>query len=712
MGIVKLNISGMHCSACSASIQKNLQKIPAISKIKINAISGRAKIAYESEKISSQEIADLITSYGFPASLDDSKAQEVAYIKSLKQRLFVAIPLFLGIFILHMGGFHNAWSGVAQLILASVVQFYCGYPFYKGAKSVLKTKSADMNVLIALGTSVAYGYSLYLFALGESGFYFEGSSAVICFVLVGEYLKSSAKKKASDGVAMLASLLPSEARLLKGGVQGESSAQEWVAVDKIQKGDMCLVLGGEKIPLDGIVLSGRAEVSNAHINGEELPRLVECGAEVVGGSLVLNGELTIQANKDANAFFVYEMLDLLEISQSQTPPIGKLADKIASVFVPSVVVISVLAFVVWLALGKDLAFALSIAACVLVISCPCALGLATPLAIVCASLRAKSLEILIKTPEIYEKAQQIKTIVFDKTGTLTKGEIRIQECQILSNQFKEDWILSLANALQRNNPHPIAKAVLEWTKNVQPLHLDGREYEIAKGVKGEILGEYYYFGQLEWVESCAKIIIQAENAIALARENELLALFYLQDSLKENAKSTIEALQKLGLEPVILSGDNALSVAEVAQKLGVQRYFASVSPTQKAQKIAELSNNGAVCFVGDGINDALALKEASFGISFVEATQLAQEVGDVLLLKNDLWGIVEVFELANVTLRNIKENLFFAYVYNIVLIPIAAGVLYPIFGIVLQPAFAGAAMALSSLSVVGNALRISTLKIR
>ena len=711
MKIVKLNISGMHCSACSATIEKNLKKIPSITNIKINAISGRAKIAYEDTKISAKEIIDLITSYGFPASFDDSKAQEVLYVKSLERRLYAAIPLFLGIFILHMGGFHSFWSGVVQLVLASVVQFYCGYPFYKGSKSFLKTKSADMNVLIALGTSVAYVYSVYLFGLGESGFYFEGSSAVICFVLVGEYLKASAKKKASDGVAMLATLLPAQARLLKLESHFAQESTEWVAIDKIRKDDVCLVLSGEKIPLDGVVLSGKAEVSSAHINGEELPKLVESGVEVVGGSLVLNGELTIQATKDSNAFFVYEMLDLLEISQSQKPPIGRLADKIASVFVPSVVVVSLLAFVIWIALGESLAFALSIAACVLVISCPCALGLATPLAIVCASMRAKNLEILIKTPDIYEKAQQIQTIVFDKTGTLTKGEIAIRECKVLT-QKGETFMKSVAKTLQQNNPHPIGKAILEFAKDSATLSLESREYEIAKGVKGVICGIEYYFGQSQWVESCTKISVpKNENAIVLAGDGEILALFYLQDSIKENAKATIDALKKRAITPVILSGDHIQSVEKVAKELGITEFFASVAPVQKAEIVAELSKKGSVCFVGDGINDALALKEVSFGISFVEATQLAQEVGDVLLLKNDLWGIVEIFDLAKATLHNIKENLFFAYLYNIVLIPVAAGALYPFFGIVLQPAFAGAAMALSSLSVVGNALRISKIRL-
>lgn len=384
MKMIKLNISGMHCSACSSTIEKNLQKIPSIKNIKINSISGKAKIAYDETQISETQITEQITSYGFPANLDDSKEQEIAYIKGLKRRLWVAIPLFAVIFSLHMGGFHTDWSGVVQLILASIVQFYCGLPFYQGTKSFFKTKSADMNVLIALGTSVAYLYSLYLFASGESGFYFEGSSAVICFVLVGEYLKSSAKKKASDELEILSKLLPTQARLLN-----ESQQTQWIAIDKIQKGNQCLVIGGEKIPLDGIVVSGEAEVSSAHINGEELPKTLGAGAEVIGGSLVLNGEIVIEASKDSNEFFVYEMLDLLELSQAQKPPIGALADRIASIFVPSIVILSLICFVFWYFWTSNLAFALSIAACVLVISCPCALGLAVPLAIVCASMRAK-----------------------------------------------------------------------------------------------------------------------------------------------------------------------------------------------------------------------------------------------------------------------------------------------------------------------------------
>ena len=708
MEVAKLNSSGMHCSACSSTIEKNLEKIEGIKNIKINAVSGRAKISYEGSCISEHKIIELITSYGFPAFRDNAKELEIIYLEGLKKRLLVGIPLFVVTFALHMGGFHGIWSSIIHLVLATIVQVYCSNPFYRGAKSVVKTKSADMNVLIALGTSVAYLYSLYLFIIRDSnGYYFEGSSAVICFVLLGEFLKSKAKKKAGDELESLTKILPPKARILKG------ENQEWIGIDNIKKGDQCLVVGGEKIPLDGKIIKGNAEVSSAHINGEELPKILGVGSEVVGGSLVLNGEIVVESLKDSNEFFVYEMLDLLELSQTQKPPIGKMADKIASIFVPSIVVLSVVAFFFWWMMGEGFAFSLSIAAAILVVSCPCALGLAVPLAIVCASMRAKKSEILIKTPEVYERAREIKTIVFDKTGTLTKGEISIKNAEFISHD--SNLIVSLCYAMQENNPHPIAKAFVEYLKaKKERIVLEEKEYIIAKGVRAKYANDEYFLGSLEWIETIIdkKITQNRENVIAFSNKSEILALFYLQDSIKEGAREMVESLQNIGIESVILSGDNVESVKKVAQNIGITEYYAGVSPMQKAEIIKQLQAKGGVCFVGDGINDALALKEASFGISFANATDLAKEVGDILLLRDDLSLVYKVFEISFATLKNIKENLFFAYVYNVVLIPIAAGVLYPAFGIVLQPAFAGGAMAFSSVSVVANALRISRLKLK
>lgn len=705
MKIAKLNISGMHCSACSHTIESNLKKIPSLQNIKINAISGKAKITYEESQISEEEIIQTITSYGFPTSKDESKKLENDYILGLKRRLWVGVPLFSIIFILHMGGFHS--SGFIQLILASIVQFFCGYPFYKGALNFFKTKSADMNVLITLGTSVAYGYSLYLFFAQEHSFYFEGSSAVICFVLVGEYLKAKAKKTASDDLEILSKLLPPKARILQEG------KEIWKEINTIKKGEVCLVLAGEKIALDGIIEKGVAEVSSAHINGEEMPKAVGVNDEVIGGSLVINGEILVRSTKDSSEFFVYEMLDILELSQTKKPPIGLLADKIAAIFVPLVILASLGAFIFWLIMGESLGFALAILASVLIVSCPCALGLAVPLAIVCGITRAKKAEILIKSPEIFEKAKNIKTIVFDKTGTLTKGEIMVCDAEIFGDKTA---ILSLAKAMQEHNPHPISKAILTYVnaQNIpQNFALEEREYLIAKGVVAKAHNQEYYFGALNWIETCleSKIPLQDKgNAIALCTKEALLAIFYLQDSLKEGAEAMIKSFQTMGINPIILSGDNPQAVGKIAQDLGITTYFANLTPTQKVAQIEKLKEQGELCFVGDGINDALALKAASFGISFVNATELAKEVGDVLLLREDLKGLVEVFKLSSLTLKNIRQNLFFAYVYNIVLIPIAMGFLSP-WGILLQPAFAGGAMALSSISVVSNALRIIKAKL-
>ena len=370
-------------------------------------------------------------------------------------------------------------------------------------------------------------------------------------------------------------------------------------------------------------------------------------------------------------------------------------------------------FFVWWVMGGGFAVSWAIAAAFLVVSCPCDLGLAVRLALVCASMRAKKSEILIKTPEVYERAREIKTIVFDKTGTLTKGEISIKNVEFISHD--SNLIVSLCYAMQENNPHPIAKAFVEYLKaKKERIVLEEKEYIIAKGVRAKYANDEYFLGSLEWIETIIdkKITQNRENVIAFSNKSEVLALFYLQDSIKEGAREMVESLQNIGIESVILSGDNVESVKKVAQNIGITEYYAGVSPMQKAEIIKQLQAKGGVCFVGDGINDALALKEASFGISFANATDLAKEVGDILLLRDDLSLVYKVFEISFATLKNIKENLFFAYVYNVVLIPIAAGVLYPAFGIVLQPAFAGGAMAFSSVSVVANALRISRLKLK
>ena len=339
------------------------------------------------------------------------------------------------------------------------------------------------------------------------------------------------------------------------------------------------MVSGEKIPLDGKIIQGEAEVSSAHINGEELPSVLREGSEVIGGSVVINGEIIVESSKDSSDFFVYEMLDLLELSQTQKPPIGILADKIASVFVPCIVLLALVAFLFWL--QESFAFALSIAASILVVSCPCALGLAVPLAIVCASMRAKRNEILIKSPDVYEKAKQIKFMVFDKTGTLTKGEIIVQKAAIFGDK-KE--ILSLSKAMQEDNPHPIGKAILEYTKEFTThVVLQKKEYLITKGVKAVFNQEEYYLGSLAWIQEILgkkDIVKQEEGVVALCNKKELLAVFYLKDSLRKDAKEVIDCIKNLGIVPVILSGDNLASVEKIAQELGIKEYFAQTTPLQ------------------------------------------------------------------------------------------------------------------------------------
>ncbi len=707
MAIIKLNIAQMHCSACSSNIEENLLKLPFIKSAKVNAISGIGRINYDETKANAKQIMELITSYGFPASLDSKEQDELAYILSLKRRFFVALPIFFIIFMLHVGGFHGIFSDFLQVFLATITQIYCAYPFYKGSLSIFKTKKADMNLLITLGTTSAYFYSLfvffgfYVFDIVYSGFYFEGSVSVICFILLGEFLKTRGKKRVRDELNLLSKILPQNARVLE---NIESKNPKLMPIESLNIGDICLVLCGEKVPADGIIMQGSAEVNTAILDGEEMPKVLKKDSTILAGSILLNGEILIRVNKQPESFFVNSLIDLMETTQEKSAKIGEFAEKVASIFVPCVVLIAAIALAFW-AIKMDFSFALSIGACVLIISCPCALGLATPLAITCATLRAKRANVLVKNANIYENINKINTIIFDKTGTLTKGKITIKRAEIFGDL---EFIKNLVLSMQLNNPHPVALALVEFAKGAKILNLESKTYEISKGVKAEFNGKSYFLGNDKFILENTNLSNFKSGIILASKINqkcEILAIFYLSDSLRIDAKNSIEKFQKMGKEIVILSGDNKESVKKVAQSLGVESYFYQQSPEQKAEFVREHAKCG-VCFIGDGINDALALKEASVGISFAEATDLAQEVGDALLLKSDLNGVVDLFYLSKQTIKNIKQNLFFAYIYNIILIPLAAGVLYLPFNIVLTPAIAGAAMALSSFSVVLNALRI------
>lgn len=713
MEVIKLEIEGMHCSACAEGIISNLSKEAGIVGVAVNAVTGKGRVKYEESTTSKETILRLVNSYGFEAREDRGAAQEERALKLLARRFFFSLPLFLIIFTLHMFFPHTAPYLYAQFGLATLVQFVGGAGFYSGLVSLWRTKKADMNLLIVLGTSSAYLFSCavlfapWLFPSSEMGLYFEGSAAVITFVLLGEWLKAKAKARSSEGVKLLASLLPAKATIKT----QEGIAQE-VALESLQAGDVCLIKAGEKIPLDGEILKGEAEVDSSHISGESLPLLRTAGEGVIGGSIVVNGYLEVKVLKSAKESLVYEMIDRLEEAQNQKPPIGKLADRIAAVFVPSVVALSLLTLLLWLYFhgGVEQAFLASVV--VLIISCPCALGLATPISIVSAISRASRLGILIKNPDIIEKSAGIRRVIFDKTGTLTQGELAVEEARFFG-AIPEDFYSKLA-ALERSSSHPISRAILDYAmkENPKTSELEAVKNHIGKGLEGSIRGERIIAGNRRLMEESGVMIPQDEGNLAglsrvyVALEGRIVAILGLGDRLREGAEETLGWLKAHGIAPVIVSGDSQAAVAHWAERLGIGEYYAEVLPQEKHGIVKNLRQSGGVAFVGDGVNDALALEEADIGIALSGGTEIAQESGDILLLGEGLGGVAQALGLCTMALKNIKQNLFFAYIYNAILIPVAAGALYPWFGILLKPSLAGAAMAFSSVSVVSNALRI------
>lgn len=601
-------------------------------------------------------------------------------------------------------------------LLATIVLFYGGWLFYSGAFKSLLNKTADMNLLIVLGTGAAYVYSALalfspdLFPDSMRHVYFEGASVIITFVLLGKVLEERSKAKADHFLKALIEILPQNARIERNGNETE------IPADQVAKGDVCLIKAGEKIPADGTVLSGEAEVDNAAVNGEYLPVLKKEGDSVLAGGLNRVGFLKVLAEKPASKSLVAEMVALMKEARSKKPPIGRLADKIASIFVPAVIGIALIVFLIWNLSGAPGHFGFLAAVTVLIISCPCALGLATPISLVSAIGRGAKEGILIKNPEILEAVGKTDIAVFDKTGTLTEGRLYVKDHLMLMGMQS---LQELAD-LEQVSEHPVSQALLRFCEDqgVMPSEQVKAKILPGKGIRSDVLiagsPEFLAEEGVEFPEAYVHTLLRMRKSggtvVCFAKDRSLHGIFSLHDSVRSDAKECIEVLKKQGIKTAILSGDHKDTVEKVGEALGIKSIYAQVLPTEKHALIQSLRQKGKrVLFVGDGINDAAALKEADVGIALSSGTDLAREAGDILLVNNALIGVPNTIQLSKGTLRNIRQNLFWAYVYNLCLIPVAGGILYPFYGILLQPAFAGIAMSFSSVTVVLNALRLNRL---
>ena len=564
-----------------------------------------------------------------------------------------------------------------------------------------------MNLLIVIGTSAAYFYSVFViffpsfFPENMRSTYFGGAAAIITFVLLGRYLESRSRNKATGFLRKLLKLKPQKALIIADGKEIE------VPADSIVVGDIVVVKAGERVPVDGVVIEGSGEVDQSILTGESLPVLKKVGDTVLGGSLLVDGYMLIKATKTGKDAFISQLAKLVSQAQEKKPPVGRLADRVVAVFVPAILIISILTFDLWYLMNKpDIAFLSSVS--VLIIACPCALGIATPIAIVVAVSKGAKEKILIKNPEIIEGIKDISVAVFDKTGTITEGKLSVIEEKIFDKQ-----LLKYAYPALKNSNHPVAKAVLEKIPKYEAKPKSFKSIA-GKGIIAIVEGKNVIAGNKGLLKEHGFGIEDSseKTELLIAVDNKLVAVFYLSDNLKPETKVVLSKLKEKGIKTVLLTGDKKEVAQKICAEAGFDECFAQLKPEDKYKKVKEFQEkNEKVMFVGDGINDAPAMASSNVGIAVVQATDITKETGDILLLKNDLNLVLKAINLSSFSMNVIKQNLFWAFIYNIIGIPVAAGILYPVAGILLKPVIAGIAMSFSSVSVVLNALRINKAKL-
>ncbi len=745
---VTIPIEGMSCASCVARIEQGLAAVEGVSQASVNLATERATVIFLPEVTSAERIASAISSLGYtpgsPAAVAKYERTDLAAPEDrhgaaqrrLQTRFALAAALTVPIMILgmseHLGlPVSQAVSFWTQLALATPIQFWAGWQFYRGAWAVARHGSSDMNTLIAVGTSAAYGYSVVATVapgLLQAGgvapaVYFDTSAAIITLILFGRLMETRAKGRASAAIRALASLQPKTARVSRNG------REEDIPIEHVQVGDLVLIRPGEKVPVDGVVREGMSAVDESMLTGESLPVDKTSGDTVIGATLNLTGSLTFEATKVGTETALARIIAIVEQAQAAKPPLAKLADRVAAYFVPAVVALAVLTFVGWLAFGPEPAFTIALInfVAVLIVACPCALGLATPTSIMVGIGKGAESGILIRGGDVLERAQDVTTIVLDKTGTLTKGEPEVGAVVALAEGWTEDAVVTLAAALERNSEHPVAGAIVRYAqgRNLKMERTSEFKAVPGQGVRAVAGDRALFLGNRPLMDSAGFTVTdQDEEASAqlasagmtpmylAARPREqgvpetgrVLGVIGVVDRPKDHALAVVQALRRLKLDVIMLTGDNQRTARAIGDQLHIDHVLAEVLPDRKAQEISKLQQAGkVVAMVGDGINDAPALAQADIGLAIGTGTDVAMEAADVTLIRGDLRGIVAAIALSRATTRNIKQNLFAAFIYNVLLIPAAAAGL-------MNPIWAAAAMALSSVSVVGNALRLRRFK--
>jgi Cu+-exporting ATPase len=742
MNSEKLKIEGMTCTACALNIEKALKKLDGVESADVNYATEKANISYNKDIIRLSEIKEAVKKAGYKP-VDESmidadynrKKQElenrVFRIKFLIAAFFT-IPL-LYIAMGHMVGipipeFLNPENfalrfAIAQLIFTLPV-LGAGYKFYTIGYKRLFQFSPNMDSLIALGTSAAFIYSLYSlirifngFHMAAMNLYFETSAVIITLILLGKGFESMAKGKTSDAIKKLMDLSPKTALIQ---VNGE---EKIIPVQDVEKGDIIIIKPGEKIPVDGIVIEGLTSVDESMLTGESIPVEKALNDSVTGASINKNGTIKIKATKVGKDTVLSQIIRLIEEAQGSKAPVSKLADKIAGIFVPTVMLISLVAFAIWFISGKSFVFSITILISVLVIACPCALGLATPTAIMVGTGKGAKNGILIKNGEALETAHMLDTVVFDKTGTLTEGKPYVTDI-IVNDNFDENEILLYAATAEKSSEHPLGEAIIRHAEENGIKTAKVNEFESLPGFgikatinnKQILLGNEKLLKRMQIKDSMKDIskslAIEGKTPMYIIIDDKPAGIIAVADKIKISSIFAVKALKKAGLDVYMLTGDNSLTAKAVAGKAGIENVLSDVLPEEKANEIEKLQkDNRRVAMVGDGINDAPALARADTGIAIGSGTDIAIESADIILIKSDIRDVQKAIYLSKRTMRTIKQNLFWAFGYNILGIPIAAGLLYAFGGPLLNPMIAAAAMAFSSVSVVMNALRLKSVKL-
>lgn len=703
------NITGMSCAACAARVDKAVSAVRGVQSVAVNLLKNTMRVEYDEKTVSPAVIVSAVERAGYGARVFGEKQPAEQKSENLKGRLIVSVCATLFLMTLTMGGMiglpvpeMSAESfGLTQFLLTLVVLFANADFFKKGFKTLF-AGAPTMDSLIALGAGAAVTYSVAGLYQNQTALYFESAAMILTLVLFGRYLEAGAKAKTAQAIAELASLAPQTAVVLKNGTE------QTVAIADLAVGDLIVVKTGERVAADGVVVEGAASVDESALTGESLPVQKTVGDTVKTATFAVSGRIVLRAEKIGRDTALAQIIRLVDEATSSKAPIARLADKISGVFVPVVITAAVLTFAVWMICGAGTAFALEKAIAVLVISCPCALGLATPTAIMVGTGRGAKAGVLFKSAQALETVGRADVIALDKTGTITVGKPVVTD--ILGD---EDEVLRLAAALETQSEHPLGRAIIERAGNRDLPAVSGFKQIVGRGITGVINGELcavgnaaaaidnpFAAGAEQWTE-------QAKTALFVVKGGKTIGSIAVADKVKADAKAAVERLEKAKVSVVMLTGDNEKTARAVAKQAGISAVFAEMSPQDKDAEILALQQSGhTVVMAGDGINDAPALARADVGMAMGRGTDVALDCADVVLTNNDLFSVVFAVELGRAVLKNIKENLFWAFFYNAVGIPVAAGVLYPCFGITLSPMIAAAAMSCSSISVVLNALRL------